>query len=194
MAFSADREGIVRKGLTATEDAIVADKVSKVVATASHCHFNINFRFNSQSTSMQFTPRLSIGGRAWISIKMASEQHEKALVLWANTTSGLLMHWWQANKQQAGRGNIGKSALDKFVALDVNALNPEQLNTAAMIFDEMCEKSFRPAYEMNIDEVRKELDERFFCEVLGVDASLLVKGAAFDLLRKKLAKEPSIQG
>lgn len=194
MAFSADREGIVRKGATAADDAIVTDKVSKISATASHCHFNINFRFNSQSTSMQFTPRPSIGGRAWISIKMASEQHEKALVLWANTTVGLLMHWWQANKQQAGRGNIGKSVLDDFVALNVNALNPGQLNTAATIFDEMCEKPLRSAHEMDMDEVRKELDERFFNEIFGADISLLVKDAAFDLLRKKLAKEPSIQG
>ncbi len=143
---------------------------------------------------MQFTPRSSIGGRAWISIKMASEQHEKALVLWANTTVGLLMHWWQANKQQAGRGNIGKSVLADFVVLDVNALNPEQLGTAAKIFDEMCEKPFRPAHEMDMDEIRNELDKRFFCEILGTDTSLLVKDAAFDLLRKKLAKEPSIQG
>lgn len=147
MAFSADREGIVRKGATAAEDAIVPNKVSKINATASHCHFNINFRFNSQATSMQFTPRLSIGGRAWISIKMASEQHEKALVLWANTTLGLLMHWWQANKQQAGRGNIGKSVLDDFVALNVNALSPEQLDTASTFFDEMCEKPLLSAHE-----------------------------------------------
>ena len=30
-----------------------------------------------------------------------------------------------------------------------------------MIFDEMCEKPLRSAHEMNVDEVRKELDERF---------------------------------
>lgn len=42
---------------------------------------------------------------------------EAAVALWGNTTLGLLLHWWQANKQQAGRGNIGKTALANFVCL-----------------------------------------------------------------------------
>jgi hypothetical protein len=194
MAFNADREGIPRKGANSDEDVFVAEKVSRVAATASHCHFNINFQFNSQSTSMQFTPRRSIGGRAWISIQMASEDHEKVLVLWANTSLGLLLHWWQANKQQAGRGNIGKSALHDFVILDVTALSAKQVSTGVKLFAAMRDKALRPAHEMNVDDVRKELDERFAREVLGVDPALLLKDGALDLLRMKLAREPSIRG
>lgn len=58
----------------------------------------------SQSTGMQFTPRPTIGGRAWLSIKLPSVELEKALVLWANTSLGLLLRWWHSNKQQSGRG------------------------------------------------------------------------------------------
>jgi hypothetical protein len=88
MSFDADCEGIPRRGSTADERAALAVKVASVWNTASHCHFNCDFQFNSQSTGMQFTPRKTIGGRAWLSIRLPSVEQEKALVLWANTSFG----------------------------------------------------------------------------------------------------------
>lgn len=194
MAFVADCEGVARTGKSPDEEALVAERTLRVAATASHCHFNRDFRFNSQSTSMQFTPRRSIGGHAWLSIQLASEDHEKALVLWGNTSLGLLMHWWQASKQQEGRGRIGKSALDGFVIWDVTALTKKQLSRAVKLFDEMRDKALRPMHQMDVDNVRREVDQKFAREVLGVSSALLGKDGAFDLLRMKLAREPSVQG
>ena len=108
LSFEGDSEGFPRQGSGSGEQAIVDLKVKSIWNTASHCHFNRDFRFNSQSTGMQFTPRKTIGGRAWLSIKLSSVDQEKALVLWANTSLGLLLHWWHGNKQQPGRGSIGK--------------------------------------------------------------------------------------
>jgi hypothetical protein len=106
MMFEADSEGLPRKGSTPKEQMFVDQKIASVWKTASHCHFNRDFRFNSQSTGMQFTPRRAIGGRAWLSIRLSSVEQEKAVVLWANTTLGALLYWWHANKQQSGRGSI----------------------------------------------------------------------------------------
>ena len=92
------------KDPTPEEQTIVDRKVENIWDTASHCHFNRDFRFNSQSTGMQFTPRKTIGGRAWLSISLSSVDQEKALVVWANTSLGLLLHWWHANKQQREGG------------------------------------------------------------------------------------------
>lgn len=102
MSFDADCEGIPRRGSTAAEQAALTLKVASVWETASHCHFNRDFRFNSQSTGMQFTPRKTIGGRAWLSIRLSSIEQEKALVLCANTSLGILLRWWHSNKQQSG--------------------------------------------------------------------------------------------
>ena len=63
---------------------------------------------------MQFTPRKSIGGRAWLSISLETAEREKALVLWANTSLGFAAYWWHANKQQSGRGSIGRSPKSAF--------------------------------------------------------------------------------
>ena len=63
MLFDADCEGIQRHGSTPKEQQLIDVKVASVWNTASHCHFNRDFRFNSQSTGMQFAPRRTIGGR-----------------------------------------------------------------------------------------------------------------------------------
>ena len=137
MSFGEDREGVPRQGSTPEEQAIVDRKVEDIWNTASHCHFNHSFGFNCQSTGMQFTPRKNIGGRAWLSISLSSVDQEKALVVWANTSLGLLLHWWHSNKQQPGRGIVGKSKLHTLPILDVTALEPKLLAEAVKLFDAM---------------------------------------------------------
>lgn len=194
MSFEGDSEGTPHRGRTPKEQATVSQKVASLWATASHCHFNQNFQFNSQSTAMQFTPRKTIGGRAWLSIRLASEEQEKALVLWGNTSFGLLLHWWHANKQQLGRGNIGKAALQTLPVLDITTLTANQLAAAVKIFDHMSSKPLLPLHEIGKDPVRKKLDEDFAREVLGATAPLLAAGGPLELLRMKLGQEPSIRG
>ena len=169
-------------------------KADQVFMTASHCHSNRDFQFDAQSTAMQFTERKTIGGRAWISIQLANDDLEKALVLWGNTTLGLLMYWWHASKQQAGRGSITKTTLATLPILDVTALSPGQLTQATQIFDDTCKLPLKPLHELDIDENRKILDRRFYGEVLGLPESILADGGPLDILRQKLCREPSIRG
>jgi hypothetical protein len=110
---------------------------------------------------MQFTSKKTIGGRAWPSIKLASVEQEKALVLWANSSLGLLLHWWHANKQQSGRGTIGISALESLPVLDVTKLSTETLANAVTIFDEMKHKGTASVNEIAQDPVRAEIDTRW---------------------------------
>ena len=194
LMFEADREGIPVRVSSNAERSIVADKVEAVFATASYCHSNRDFQFNSQPTSMQFTPRKTIGGRAWTSIKLATAEHEKALVLWANTTLGMLMYWWHASKQQAGRGTITKANLQTLHILEVTALDSEQLAHAVKIFDEMNNMPLKPLHELDKDDNRKILDRRFYSTVLGLPDSILEDDGPLDILRRKLCQEPSIRG
>ena len=194
MSFGEDKEGFPRQGSTPEEQAIVDRKVETIWNSASHCHFNLNFQFNSQSTGMQFTPRKTIGGRAWLSISLSSVAQEKALVVWANTSLGLLLHWWHANKQQAGRGSIGKTMLQTLPILDVTALEPKWLAEAVKLFDAMSEKPLLPLHEIDKDPIRKALDEAFARDVLRLPESILASGGPLELLRAKLSQEPSIRG
>jgi len=194
MMFKADSEGLPRRAETAEGQDWVEEKVASLWSTAAHCHFNQNFRFNSQPTAMQFTRRRTIGGRAWISIRLATVEQEKALVAWANTTFGLLLHWYHANKQQSGRGNIGRTALQDLPVLDVTAITRTQLKRAAEIFDDLKDEKLLPFHELDKDPVRQKLDKRFALEVLGLPTSAVQPGGPLELARMKLAQEPSIRG
>lgn len=194
ICFEADNEGIVRPGRNDEEAARILDKVNAVQASASHLHFNQNFQFNSQSTAMQYSPRRAIGGRAWMTIRFPSAEMEAAVALWGNTSLGLLLHWWQANKQQSGRGNIGKSALAGFICLDPLQLSAQQLAASAQLLAARAAIAMRPFNQIAADEARAQLDQEFLGGILGLPDSFFVDGGPLALLRRKLAAEPSIHG
>ena len=194
LVFEADREGIPRHVDSAEEQFIIDDKAVQLFETASHCHSNLDFGFNGQSTAMQFTEAKTIGGRAWISIRLPKVEHEKTLVLWGNSLLGLLMFWWHSSKQHPGRGILTKTTLATLPVLDVTALSADQLQRAAKIFDETCQLPLKPVHELDIDENRKLLDRRLYGEALGLPAAILADGGPLDILRQKLCREPSIRG
>jgi len=194
LSFEADCEAVPRVGRNQKEQRQIDEKIAVLIKTASNAHFNQNFQFNSQSTAMQFTGVKTLGGRAWLSILLKSEKHEKTLVLWANTSFGLLLHWWHANKQQAGRGNIGRLMLETLPVLNIDALSRSQLSEAAALFDRLCGTPLAAMHEMDSDPVRAQLDEQFGCKVLALPKSLFAPNGPADLLRKKLAQEPSVRG
>lgn len=194
MEFEADSEGTVRQGANSAEDEVVRNKADKIWSSASNCHFNKDFRFNSQSTAMQFTSKKTIGGHAWPSIKLANVEQGKAIVLWANSTRGILLHWWHANKQQAGRGRTVLTALSSLPILDVTELPKDALSKAVAIFDEVKNKELRPVNEIAQNTVRAEIDIRLAAEVLGFSPELAAPDGPLTLLRQKLALEPSITG
>ena len=67
-----------------------------------------------------------IGGRAWPSVIFENPEHEYAFALWCNSTLGLLLHWWTANKTQSGRGTTTVTAIPHIPTLDVRSLTAEQ--------------------------------------------------------------------
>jgi hypothetical protein len=194
MEFEADSEGILRQGKNTTEDKYAQEKAGVIWATASHCHFNRDFRFNSQSTAMQFSSKKTIGGMAWPSIILSNIEQEKVLTLWGNSTLGILLHWWYVNKQQAGRGRSGVATLPSMPVLDVTKLTKKAFAKAVAIFDEMKYKELRPVNEIAQDTVRAEIDTRLATEVLGCPPELAAPDGPLALLRQKLALEPSITG
>jgi len=78
--------------------------------------------------------------------------------------------------------------------LDVTALKPKQLAEAVALFDAMCGQPLLAVNEIDKDIVRRELDEKFGRKVLGLADSIFTPGGAFEILRMKLAAEPSIRG
>ncbi|MCX8505608.1 MAG: hypothetical protein ORN98_03215, partial [Alphaproteobacteria bacterium] len=187
LKFAPDRKAMPKYGVDEATRELIRSKAEAIWDTASHCHFNTDFQFNSQSTAMQFTPKPAIGGTAWPSIKLPTVAQEKALVLWANTSLGFLLHWWHASKQQSGRGRVPKTALATLPVLDVSQLSVVQLDEATRLFDEFAEIELQPFNLIDRDVNRAVLDARFCTEILGLPPEFSADGGPLSQLREKLA-------
>ena len=168
-----------------------ADRWNRAV---SRLHANLDFRLNSQSLAMCLTPEKCLGGTAWPNVIPHDERHETPLLLWANSTLGLILFWWHGTRQQAGRSRITITGIPSLPVLDPCTLTEAQVDHCREIFDEMKDREFLPANEAYRDETRKALDRKLLfgvTSVLQLDPGL---EEGLDLLRRQWCAEPSVHG
>ena len=161
---------------------------------ASRLHVNLDFRLNSQSLAMCLTPEKSLGGRAWPNVIPHDQRYEIPMLLWCNSTLGLIVYWWKGSRQQAGRSILTITVTPDLPVLDPRALTEGQLDHCLAIFDDMKKREFLPANEAYRDETRKDLDRQLLfgvTSVLQLDPGL---EEGLDLLRKQWCAEPSVHG
>ena len=96
--------------------------------TASRLHANRDFRLNSQSLAMCLTPEECLGGRSWPNVIPHKSGYEIPLLLWANSTPGLILFWWYGTRQQLGRSVTTVSKLPGLPVLDPRTLTNGQLD------------------------------------------------------------------
>ncbi|MDE3000447.1 MAG: hypothetical protein OXU79_15340 [Gemmatimonadota bacterium] len=179
-----DNEGEVRPGCE--ERA-----VSVWNRTASQLHFSLDFRINSQSLAACLTPARAIGGTAWPNFILEQEKWTLPLVLWANTTLGLLAFWWIGTRQQQGRARITITQLPRLTVLDPRALSEDQFAQAADIFERYKDRKFLPANEAYRDDVRQDLDRAVLVDLLRLTDGVMESLA---ILRDQWCAEPSVHG
>ncbi len=188
-----DSEGEIKAVEPALQDGI-NDQAASIWATATRAHYNRDLRFNSQSLIVAMTERPCIGGRAWPSVIFEDDDHEYAFALWCNSTLGLLLHWWTANKTQSGRGTTTVTSIPRIPALDIRSLTDAQHRAAREAFEALRGRQFLPFDQIDEDEARVDLDRALLIDVLGLPESLCEPEGPLALLRRKLAAEPQIHG
>ena len=159
--------------------------------TASRLHSNRDFRLNSQPLAMCLTADRSIGGRAWPNVIPHDASHDVPLVLWANTTLGLIGFWWAGTRQQQGRTIMTISTLPDLPVLDTRTLSADQIELCEVVFEELKDQDFLPANEAYRDKTRQALDRQILVDVLGLDKGQL---GPLDTLRHQWCAEPSVHG
>ena len=183
LVVAPDTEGLVRPGCE--------ERALAVWRTAATLHFTLDFQINSQSLTACVTPAPCLGGRAWPSFQPGQPEWTDALVLWANSTLGLMTFWWLGSRQQQGRAIATISALPQLPVLDASALADEQLERAAAVFARFEGELFLPANEAYRDDARKALDRAVLVELLGLPEAVL---SPLDNLRLQWCAEPSVHG
>ena len=173
----------VRQGMEA--------KATIIWATVSRAHLNLDFTFGSQPLAVAFTASPSIGGRVWPNVTFENKRLDYAFAVWANSTLGLLSHWWHSSRQQSSKAGITIRSAESLPVLDLRTLTDDQLSTAESIFDEFRDKDLMPAFLADADPNRALLDRRVICDLLGFDESVY---EAVRRLSAKWCAEPSVHG
>ena len=163
----------------------------EVWKTRTRLHFNLDFRLNSQSLAACLTPRACLGGRAWPNVRLHEKSHDALVVLWANTTLGLLAFWWAGSRQQAGRAVLTVSTLRDLILVNPVLAGADTLNRARRVLHDFRYRLFRPASEAASDPARADLDRAVLVDVLGQPPKLLKAVAA---VRHAWSAEPSVHG
>lgn len=136
--------------------------------TASRLHCNLDFQINSQSLAMCVTPEKCLGGTAWPNIVTNEEHHEIPLLLWCNSTLGLMLFWWAGTRQHMGRSRMTIIALPDLPVFDARALTDQQIEHCREIFADFKDREFLPANEAYRDETRKDLDRQLLFGITSV--------------------------
>ena len=166
-------------------------RAHEVWRVASRAHHNADFGFAAQSLAVAMTEQPTIGGTAWGNVILKNRGQECAYALWGNSTLGLLLYWWWASKQHAGRGRISLTRLPTMPVLDLTKLSGGQLAAARRGFNAVKNEPLLPFYRANEDKTRAELDKIILADVLGLPKTVL-DGVA--IVREKLCREPSVRG
>ena len=174
------------------------DKAARIWKTATRLHFSRNFDFGSQPLAACITPERALGGVAWPSFIL----HKKGttpienmewvypVLLWCNTTLGLMSFYFTGTRTQKRRSNITITRLQYLPVLDAKQLSLDQLSMAKTIFSRFQHREFMPANMANQDLTRQALDQAVLIDLLQLDLEVLERVA---IIRDRWCQEPHLR-
>lgn len=118
-----------------------------------------------------------------ISLKEPDEQGEKALVLWLNSTLGLLIALGSREETQGAWVSLKKPAWQTMPVLDWTQLVAKEKRALAEAFDEVAAHQLEPLPQLAADETRQKIDHAL---------STILDLPDLAPLRAMLAREPVV--
>jgi hypothetical protein len=114
---------------------------------------------------------------------IASEQAEKALALWLNSTLSLLLVLAHRAETEGAWMKFKKPTLGAMPVLDIRALEPDKIKALGQAYDAVSTQPMQSFPHIDTDPVRTSIDQRI-SQALGLPD--------ISVLRKLLSKEPVV--
>ncbi|MCY4217810.1 MAG: hypothetical protein OXE56_00840 [Gammaproteobacteria bacterium] len=157
---------------------------------ATRLHISLDFRFNSQSLAACLNPEKMLGGTAWPNFIAHDKFMEPIILLWLNSTMGIMAYWWVSPRQQLGRGRMTRTLLPNVAVIDPCQFSKNEIPTWDSLFHRFRHETFLPANEALHDDARIALDNAIF-DLLNISQEIR---DGFDLIRRQWCNEPSVHG
>ena len=151
--------------------------------------FNQDFRLTSQRLAACLTTQKVIGGQAWPAFICEDQRWNEPIVLWMNTTIGLISFWLKGTRQQGGRSRLVSRSLYELAVYNVQSFTNKQFTQAKRIFNKFAKMDMLQANCAFRDPVRIDLDKAVLVDLLGLPEEIM---ESLELLRKKWCHEPSL--
>jgi len=146
---------------TAAKQGRKLKSASAVFAKAGRMLFAERLRLNTVRTPAILCPQRVIANTWWpAALRTGSNaEQEKALVLWQNSTLGILLLIGHRVETEGAWVKFKKPVLEGMPALDVGALSHPQLHQLGEAFDRLAKRELLPIRLAVSDSTRKEIDE-----------------------------------
>lgn len=130
---------------------------------------------------------MKVLGNTWWALddSALSEAQRKALLLWLNSTLGLLMYYGSRTITHGPWMQMKKPAWRSMPVLDVRQLDEQQSGSLSRAYDAVRGLALRPLAEVDSDPHRLQID-RALCEALSLPS--------LGPIRELLAREPGLTG
>lgn len=171
------------------------DAVNSMLARRSDMFISRSLRMTSQALAAARTPVEAMGGSAWNALGADDESLKAALVIWLNSTLGMMLRTCYAQNQQAGRATMQIKALGGFPVPDFGATTPAGEHARAVALDrldELAALELRPISYAHADDNRKRIDE-VALDMVGLSGEPEA-ARALDFLRGIWCREPQVHG
>ena len=182
LGVSANARLTERRGKSASDQAAM-------LARAGRLHIAREVGHAPQRLAAVLSDQEMLGVRSWITLKQRKPLRgaDEALCLWLNTGPGLLLRIMHANRPYLGRSSLPHELARTLPVLDVAALSEAQRAAARELLEDLKHRPLEGFARLASDRARRELEHRFFKEVLGYSAS-----AELDMLAQMLNREPAL--
>lgn len=127
----------------------------------------------------------TLGNTWWALQTDLSEEREKALLIWLNSTPSLLLMLSRRVTTQGAWMSVKKPAWSTMPVLDVRNLPDNTVRRLADAYERLCSKELMALAKLDVDPIRREIDE-------SLSSSLGLSD--IKMLRQILAREPGLTG
>ena len=169
-------------------------RIARILDAKSNLVIATNYRQTSQALAAAWVTPDALGGRQWTTLMHDDDAVKKSMVIWLNSTLGLMSRVGYAQTTQRGRSAMQLGAIRDFPVpdfTDISDAGSTARKTAEQEFARLSKLELMPASFAWNDPARREIDA-VVLTMLGIaDDST---STAMERIRQLWCREPSVHG